>query len=73
MTESTGRQSFGLKKSHEPVSSDNEEREYGVGSGVNSTILSETLYVIRMTESTGRQSFGVKKTHEPVCMRSRGA
>ncbi len=37
--------SFGWKKKHEPVycSYDSEENEYGVGAGVNATILSETL------------------------------
>ncbi len=43
MTESTGRQSFGVEKPHEPVSSDREERENVVSAGVNDTILSETL------------------------------
>ena len=33
---------------------DSEDREHGVGAGVNDTILSETLEVVRFTESDGR-------------------
>jgi hypothetical protein len=44
LTESVSRE-FRLKKKHEPVycSYDSEENEHGVGTGVNATILSETL------------------------------
>ena len=41
--------------------SDSEERELGVGAGVNATMLSETLAIISLAESAeGR--FGAKKT-----------
>ena len=33
---------------------DNEDREYGVGAGVNTTMLSETLEVVGLTETVRR-------------------
>ncbi len=43
------------KKNVNLCGSDIEEREDGVGTGVNSTVFSETLVVINLTESAGRE------------------
>ena len=52
---------------------DIEELEDGVGTGVNDTMMSETLKIVGFTDATGR-AFGLKKkNHELVCMRYRGA
>ena len=48
---------------------DSEEREHGVGDGVNTTMMSETLEVVGLTEAVRGPFLVVKKTHEPVCMR----
>ena len=45
---------------------DSEEREDGVGAGVNGTILSETLVVISLSESAAR-AFGLRKKPMNLC------
>jgi hypothetical protein len=45
---------------------DIEEREHGVGAGVNDTMLSETLRVIRLAESAVRV-FRLRKTNMNLC------
>jgi hypothetical protein len=41
---------------------DREEREHGVGAGVNATMLSETLEVVGIVEAAGRPFWLRKKT-----------
>ena len=41
---------------------DSEEREDGVGAGVNGTILSETLVVISLSESAAQGRLGCEKS-----------
>ncbi len=48
---------------------DSEERERGVGAGVNATMMSATIAIIRLTEVVTRAFRLKKKTHEHVCMR----
>jgi hypothetical protein len=47
----------------------NEQRERGVGAGVNATMLSETLLSRRVRRSCPKGGMFAKKTHELVCMR----
>jgi hypothetical protein len=50
---------------------ESEDHEYGVGAGVNTTLLSDTLQSICLVESAGTSRTMVwlgKKTHGPVCM-----
>jgi hypothetical protein len=54
---------------------ESEDHEYGVGVGVNTTLLSDTLQSIGLVESAPPSRAMVwlrKKTHGPVCMRERG-
>ena len=46
---------------------DSEEREHGVGAGVNSTILSETLKVVGLAESV-RRSFWLRRKPMNLCV-----
>jgi hypothetical protein len=48
---------------------DCEERDRGVGAGVNATMLSATLYIVGVAEAAARAFRLRKKTHEPGCMR----
>ena len=43
------------KKPMNLCSSDSEQRERGVGTGVNVTMLSETIYVVGITEAARRE------------------
>ena len=45
---------------------DNEEREHGMGSGVNATMLSQTLAVISLAESAAR-AFRLRKKPMNLC------
>ena len=45
---------------------DSEEREHGVGAGVNATMLSETLAVISLAESAAR-AFRLRKKPMNLC------
>lgn len=45
---------------------DREEREYGVGDGVNPTILSETLQLLGFAEAAARR-FGCEKNPMNLC------
>ena len=46
--------------------SDNEDREHGVGAGVNATILSETLEVVGLGE-VSRSPFWLRKKTMNLC------
>ena len=60
--ESASRAKFRFRKKPTNLfACDNEERENGVGAGVNATMLSETLYVIRLAESAARAQFRLWK------------
>jgi hypothetical protein len=46
---------------------DNEEREHGVGAGVNATMMSETLQIIRLGECAKRSKFRLRKKTMNLC------
>jgi hypothetical protein len=50
------------KKNMNLCACDSEECEHGVGAGVNATMLSETLEVVRLAEAARRPFWSQKKT-----------